>query len=188
MPDVAVDPRQICSAGLEWRDYPTLIDAASTLTEFSFRLAAASPWSKHRNETEGRTLPPNVDARRYEYVDLRTLYAQSLCVAVPLYDNDFQAGVTTILEGMAMGKPVIATATTGQRDVIIDGETGLYVPPGDARAWVDAIRRVSTDASLREKLGRNGREWLLANASLKKWASTIADAIVPTVGKGGMRS
>ena len=85
---------QICSAGLEWRDYPTLIDAVAPLGGLSVKLAAASPWSKHTNETVARTLPAHVDARRYEYRELRDLYAQSAFVVVPLYENDFQAGVS----------------------------------------------------------------------------------------------
>jgi hypothetical protein len=65
---------QISAAGLEWRDYPTLIGAAQRLNTLDFRLAAASPWSKHTNETERTELPANVAARRYEYGELRELY------------------------------------------------------------------------------------------------------------------
>ena len=54
-------------------------------------------------------LPPNVTARPYGYRELRDLYASSFCVVVPLYENDFQAGVTTILEAMAMGVPCVTT-------------------------------------------------------------------------------
>ena len=92
LPEPAVNPDQICSAGLEWRDYPTLIDAVSTMPDLSVRLAAASPWSKHDNETAGRTLPPNVEARRCSYAELRDLYAASSFVVVPLKETDFQAG------------------------------------------------------------------------------------------------
>lgn len=121
LPDIAVNPNQICSAGLEWRDYPTLIEAVQNMPDLSVKLAASSPWSKHENETAGRELPQNVDARRYSYADLRLLYAESSFVVVPIKETDFQAGVTTILEAMAMGKAVIATRTTGQTDVITDG-------------------------------------------------------------------
>ncbi|HEX5324161.1 MAG TPA: glycosyltransferase, partial [Capsulimonadaceae bacterium] len=127
LPKVPERADLVSSAGLEWRDYPTLIGAANTLPELSFKLAAASPWSKHRNETVNRDLPKNVDARRYEYSDLRHLYAESGMVVVPLYEMDFQAGVTTILEAMAMGKPVITTRTQGQTDVIMEDKTGVYV-------------------------------------------------------------
>ncbi|MCW3058458.1 MAG: glycosyl transferase group 1 [Capsulimonas sp.] len=175
--DVPVIENQISSAGLEWRDYPTLIEAVSTMPDLSVKLAASSPWSKHQNETENRTLPSNVDARRYEYGDLRTLYAQSLFVVVPLYENDFQAGVTTILEAMSMGKAVIATRTTGQTDVIIDGETGLYVAPGDVEGWRAAIMRLREDEPLRTRLAKAGRRWLEDNASLDRWADSIASSL-----------
>jgi glycosyltransferase involved in cell wall biosynthesis len=50
---------------------------------------------------------------------------------MPLYQVDFQAGVTAILEAMAMGKAVICTRTPGQADIILEGETGLYAEPCD---------------------------------------------------------
>ncbi|BDI28719.1 glycosyl transferase family 1 [Capsulimonas corticalis] len=175
--NIPVIENQISSAGLEWRDYPTLIEAVSTMPDLSVKLAASSPWSKHQNETENRTLPPNVDARRYEYGDLRTLYGQSQFVVVPLYENDFQAGVTTILEAMAMGKAVIATRTTGQTDVLIDGETGLYVAPGDVAGWREAITRLREDDALRSRLAQAGRRWLEDNATLDRWADGIAGAL-----------
>ncbi len=170
-------PNQICAAGLEWRDYPTLIDAVAGMPDLSVKLAAASPWSKGRNETENRALPPNVDARRYDYAGLRDLYARSLFVVVPLYETDFQAGVTTILEAMAMGKAVIATRTTGQTDVIEDGVTGLTVAPGDVDGWRAAITRLRTDAALRERLGRAARRWVEENATLDRWAGRLAEAV-----------
>ena len=172
-----VNPNQICSAGLEWRDYPTLIEAVTPMPDLAVRLAAASPWSKHKDETVGRVLPPNVDARRYDYLGLRALYAESSFVVVPLYETDFQAGVTTILEAMAMGKAVVATRTSGQTDVIVDGENGLSVAPGDVGGWRRAITRLREDDRLRERLGRNARRWVEENATLDRWAGRIVGAL-----------
>lgn len=179
--NVEVVENRISAAGLEWRDYPTLIEAivetAKEMPDLEARLAAASPWSKHTNETEKRELPPNVTARRYEYGELRDLYASSAFVVVPLYENDFQAGVTTLLEAMAMGKAVIVTETTGQRDVVTNGENGLTVPPGDVAAWKAALIRLRNDSSLREKLGKNARRWIEENATLTRWVENIAGGI-----------
>ena len=173
----AADTDQVCAAGLEWRDYPTLLEAVADMPDLRVRLAAASPWSKHRDETADRALPPHVEARRYAYHELRDLYAESGFVVVPLYENDFQAGVTTILEAMAMGKAVIATRTTGQTDVLTEGETGLTVPPGDVVGWRDAIQRLRTDAALRARLGRNARLWVEQNASLSRWVRHMVAAL-----------
>jgi glycosyltransferase involved in cell wall biosynthesis len=179
--EVPVDENQICSAGLEWRDYPTLIDAVQDIPNLKVKLAAASPWSKHTNETEGRTLPDNVEACRYDYAALRTLYAQSSFVVVPLYENDFQAGITTILEAMAMGKAVIASSTTGQTDAIEDGVNGLMVPPGDVARLRHAIDRLRTNADLRDTLAANARKWLEQHASLDLWVDNVVAALRETL-------
>lgn len=172
------NPCQISAAGLEWRDYPTLLKAVGALPpETVVKLAAASPWSKHTNETEKIDLPPNVSARRYEYNELRDLYATSAVVAVPLYENDFQAGVTTLLEAMAMGKPVIVTQTTGQTDVVVNDENGITVAPGDVNGWVDALTRLQSDAVLRDRLGKAAQTWIQENATLDTWVRNIAGAL-----------
>ncbi|MBC7808073.1 MAG: glycosyltransferase family 4 protein [Akkermansiaceae bacterium] len=176
-PQIPVNPAQICAAGLEWRDYPTLIAAMESLPDLELRIAAASPWSKHRNETEARTLPPNVSAKRYAYNELRDLYAASAIVAVPLYENDFQAGVTTLLEAMAMGKAVIVTRTTGQTDIITDGVNGLCVAVGDVDGWFEAIRRLQNDVALRIQLGTNALRWVHEHATLNRWSGEITAAL-----------
>ncbi len=169
-------PNMICSAGLEWRDYPTLIEAVKGLNVV-VRLAAASPWSKHQNETEHRSLPPNVSARRYEYGDLRQLYADSKFVVVPLYENDFQAGITTILEGMAMGKAIITSSTSGQIDTIREGENGLYTPPGDISALRNAIQYLLANPHTADRMGAQGRRDIEQTLSLERWVERIAEVV-----------
>jgi len=176
-PEVPVEERLVSAAGLEWRDYPTLLSAAERLPATQFRLAAASPWSKHQNETEKRPLPSNVEARPYNYAELRDLYNASGLVAVPLYENDFQAGVTSILEAMACGKVVIVSRTEGQTDVVVGGENGLYVPVGDPEAWEKLVRQVQEDPELRARIGTSARKWVEKNASLNRWVENVASAI-----------
>ena len=62
------------------------------------------------------------------------------------------------LEGMAHGKPVVAAAVGGLRDLVVDGETGLLVPPRDRRALRAAIERLLGDADYRRRLGAAGRD------------------------------
>jgi glycosyltransferase involved in cell wall biosynthesis len=59
------------------------------------------------------------------------------------------------VEAMAMARPVVATDHGGARETVADGETGLLVPPGDARALARAIEALS-DPAYRAQLGRAG--------------------------------
>ena len=61
------------------------------------------------------------------------------------------------LEAMQAGRPVIGTAAGGLADVVVDGETGLLVRPGDATALAAALRRLVADEPLRRRMGAAGR-------------------------------
>ena len=142
----------ICSAGLEFRDYPTLIEAMRR-SDVEVVLAAASPWSKRRDNSSDVEIPANVTVGRLGFVELRDLYAAARVVAVPLQESDFQAGITTILEAMSMAKPIVCTRTRGQTDTIVDGVTGRYVPPGDAVALRAVVDELLGDHDLATRLG-----------------------------------
>lgn len=64
----------------------------------------------------------------------------------------------SILEAMAAGLPVIATDVGGVAESVVDGETGLLVPPGDPGALAAALERILTDRALRLRLGEAGCE------------------------------
>ena len=63
-----------------------------------------------------------------------------------------------IIEGMAAGTPVIASNGGGAAEIVSDGVNGLLTEPGDAEALAAAMIKLLTDATLRERLRRNGRK------------------------------
>ncbi len=63
----------------------------------------------------------------------------------------------SILEAAAARVPTVGMRVGGIPESVADGETGLLVPFGDIRAFVDAIRRLSVDAALRHRLGEQAR-------------------------------
>lgn len=73
-----------------------------------------------------------------------------------------------VLEAMACGKPVIATAVDGTVEAVVDGKTGLLVQPAD----VDALRRslitLLRDRELAQRMGKNGRLRVETQFSLEK--------------------
>lgn len=58
-----------------------------------------------------------------------------------------------VLEGMAAGLPVVASAAGGPSELIVDGVEGLLTPPSDVAALADALRRLRADPVLRLRLG-----------------------------------
>jgi glycosyltransferase involved in cell wall biosynthesis len=122
-------------------------------------------------------IPANVTVERLGFADLRALYASAEIVVVPLVDSDFQAGITTILEAMAMGKAVICTRTRGQLDVIVDGSTGVYIAPGDAGALRSAIEQLLADDDLAARLGHAARAWAVAEADIVTYADRMSGVV-----------
>jgi glycosyltransferase involved in cell wall biosynthesis len=162
----------ICAVGLEFRDYPTLMAAARDL-DVQVVIAAASPWSKRTDTTEGHSVPENVHIQRFTQFQLRHLYALSQFMVMPLFEVPFQAGVTAILEAMAMEKPVICSRTSGQTDVIHHGENGLYVPPRDAGALRDTIKKLLQQPAEARRLGLAARRCIEEEMSLARYVARL---------------
>ena len=81
------------------------------------------------------------------------LRGASLFCAPSLHGESF--GVV-LIEAMAAGTPVVASALDGYRNVATDGVDALLVPPGDPEALAESIRRVLGDAELSQRLVANG--------------------------------
>jgi len=120
-------------------------------------------------------LPPEVTVHnQLSQVALRDLYARSRFVVVPLHEADFDAGVTTITEAMAMAKAVITTRTRAQVDVIRDGVHGLYVPPADPRSLRQAVDYLLRNPEVAERMGRAGRQQAEKCHALDQYVRRVA--------------
>jgi glycosyltransferase involved in cell wall biosynthesis len=91
--------------------------------------------------------------------ELEGLYKRAAVVACPSHREGF--GVVC-MEAMAHGRPVVASAVGGFLDLVVDGETGLLVPPGDVGALRAALERLLGDADLRRRMGEAARERIRA--------------------------
>jgi glycosyltransferase involved in cell wall biosynthesis len=73
--------------------------------------------------------------------------------------SSFIEGVSNaLLEGMAAGKPIVATAMAGNPEIVAPGQTGFLVPPSDPDALAEAIIRLLTNRELRMQMGMMGRQ------------------------------
>lgn len=109
----------------------------------------------------------------YEQVPLY-LNATDLCVSPkkPLLGG---YSPQSLYEFMACGRPVIATRTSGF-EILEEHNAGLLINPENAREFADAIIKLLRDPELRERMGENGRRYVMENHSWKIVASKVAKA------------
>ena len=86
--------------------------------------------------------------------ELGPYYRRAAVVAVPSRREGY--GVVCA-EAMAHGRPVVASAVGGLLDLVAHGETGLLVPPGDAKGLHEALTWLLSDGDLRRRMGEAGR-------------------------------
>jgi glycosyltransferase involved in cell wall biosynthesis len=83
--------------------------------------------------------------------------------------SSFYEGLPLVaVESLAAGRPMVATAVDGTLEVIVDGKTGLIVPPGDPQRLADAICRMLRDPAMRRDMAAAGRLWVLKRFTQKR--------------------
>jgi glycosyltransferase involved in cell wall biosynthesis len=93
---------------------------------------------------------------------------------LPSFQEDFPLAV---LDAMASGLPIVASAIDGPKDFLVQHETALLVPPGEPAALADAIKQLIADAALRKKLGRAARAEAVAKYSFEAVGRQLARAL-----------
>jgi glycosyltransferase involved in cell wall biosynthesis len=109
--------------------------------------------------------------------ELWSFYAALDCLAVPSLTTPRwkeQLG-GTLLDGMATGVPVVASASGGLPDAM--GDAGLLVPEGDAKALANALTRLRDEPALRDRLVQAGRERFHREFAIPAYADKIAAAL-----------
>ena len=106
-----------------------------------------------------------------ELSDTRPAYAAMDVLAMTSVQPEPFGGV--VMEAMSMGVPVVATSVGGSLDQVVEGVTGLFVPPGDANALADAIERLMRDPGLCRRMGEAAVDRIRNEFSLAEMAGRI---------------
>jgi glycosyltransferase involved in cell wall biosynthesis len=85
----------------------------------------------------------------------RILRESDIGILCPSENEGFS---NAVLEGMAAGLPMVVTDVGGNSEAVVDGCTGLVVPPKSPQALKDALERLILDRDLRRSMGKAGRE------------------------------
>ena len=81
----------------------------------------------------------------------------------------------SLMEGMAMGRPLVASRTGGTPELIVDGGTGLIFPPGDAAALGRQVAALLADPERRRRMGEAGRARMEREFTVEKHVAGMLD-------------
>jgi glycosyltransferase involved in cell wall biosynthesis len=181
-PASAVDGHILTVGEDRGRDFATFMGAIEGLD--------APVLVKSKRVAADQTRFPNVRvvSSHLSGLEYRQLFADSRFVVVPLTSSVHASGVGTVLEALAMGKPLIVSDSPGIRDYVVSGETALTVPCSDASAMRNAMARLLSEPDTCARLAANGRRFVQENCSHAVHAGKLFDAIHRVIARFDCRS
>ena len=163
---VGVDPR---------RDFELLLEIAKRRPELSFRIVAGAERTRDLGQ-----LPANVALETdIPLAEVRSRLAGARCVALPVRDNSYSGATTTLLQAMAMGKPVVVSRTAAIADgyELEDGVNCRLVEPGDGQAFERALLETLTGATAAASLGSRARQTVERNFSWERFTGSLWEVL-----------
>lgn len=160
------------------KDHLTFLNAASTILR-------SAPSVRFCFVGTGRLEPAARDwAQRLGIADrvefLGHLDRQALWTVLPQISVSVLASKTeglpnSVIESMAAGRPVVATAVGGTRELVDDGVTGFLVPPGDPDALAGRILRLLNDPPLARSMGERARQKIEREFTAERMGKQFCD-------------
>lgn len=147
-----------------WKGQGIFLQAAALVRrrypQARFQIIGAALFSEQEYEREIRALAASLDLDEcVEFTGFRS-DVQDLIAGLDVLVHASTTGEPfgqVIVEGMAAGKPVVATRGGGVPEIVLDGQTGVLVPMSDVPAMADAILFLLDDPAAARRLGRMGR-------------------------------
>lgn len=141
------------------KDFPTLLRAvpqiAAAIPGFQLKIVGDGP---ERDRLASLTKDLGV-SRCVEFLGERTDVPELLRDAGFFVSSSLTEGISlTLLEAMAVGLPVVATAVGGNPEIILPGKTGYLVPAANSQAMAEAVVLMCRDQSSWHQMGRTGRD------------------------------
>lgn len=167
----------IVSGGLEQRDYRTLVQATESLN-VDVKVSAVSPSKTVHSRTFPKVIPANMSYRYYDWNSLAQLYCDADIVVISLYENNFQAGLSTLFEALACCKPVIITRGPGIIQELIDAKAVWGVNSGDCNGLRQAINSLLKNPKQGEALAKIGYQLVLERYNRDIYVKALVEQLM----------
>lgn len=163
-----------------WKGQHVFIQAAALMAKrfpkTRFSIIGSALFGESEYEKEVRLMPGQLGiADKVEFAGFRKDVEQAIAELDLLVHASTKGEPfgQVIIEGMAAGKPVIATNGGGVPEIVEDGRTGILVPMGDAAAMAEAICQVLCDPVRAEEMGARARERVTDYFTLERTARRV---------------
>jgi len=167
----------IASGGMEKRDYRTLAEATQNLA-VDVKICAFSRNSKAMERTFPKVIPHNLAYRFYDWLELAQLYRDADIVVISLFENNYSAGFTTLLESLACRKPVIITKSEGPIADLVHSGCVVGVNPGDPDDLRQAIIKLLNHPQEAEAIAQRGYEFVLRYCTIEHYVENLATQLM----------
>jgi glycosyltransferase involved in cell wall biosynthesis len=179
-PSTNVERPFIMSQGVAKRDYPTLIEAMRLLPHIECHISAVSAWDMYAGSRDGQPLPDNVIMKDYNHpMVIREAMLRCRFMVIPVQPDVgmWCSGSTSVMQGQAMGKPVIVTYLPGIAEYVVNSETGFVVEGHNPPRLAEKIDYLWKNPDIADEMGRKAREWVHKNFSLQAWIEHVAQVV-----------
>jgi glycosyltransferase involved in cell wall biosynthesis len=178
---VAIEPDvDVVSIGADpRRDFELLLAIAARRPELSFRIVA----SADRRHALGSPPPNAIVESDVPLEVVRDRLARARVVALPVRENSYSGATTTLLQGMAMAKPVVVSRTDAIASGydLRDGVNCRLVPPGDAAAFAAALDELLASSTTANGIGTRARETVVENFTWERYTDTLWEILCAAV-------
>ena len=165
------------STGKELRDYETLLQAFQE-TGLPLTLYAEK---KRQSYFEGLHPAENVEMHYGDRPiphEIAQLVAQSRCVCICCQESNYTVGLTTVVEALALGLPILCTSNP-QMPMDIEAEgCGFWIEPKDVEGWKEKLRFIADHPDEAEAMGKRGRALAEQYYNVKQCGKETAEIIV----------
>jgi len=154
---------------VSWKRHEDFVAAAQGLgrPDWHFVLVRTDPFG------HGEPLKEKAGPQLHILEDYGNVPALIAALDVLVLPSAYEPFGRTLIEAMALARPVIATDTGGPPEVVVSGQTGLVVPTADVAALAAAMERLGGDAELRRRMGEAGRDRALASFTAEAHARAV---------------
>ncbi|MBW4469056.1 MAG: glycosyltransferase [Stenomitos rutilans HA7619-LM2] len=165
----------IVSAGKTERDHDTLVNALLHLDCSLQIYCSAHTAPTFKNLPDRITIHASHSAHNaVSYQEILAAYHRAFAIAIPLTSTNNLAGLTSLLDAMAVGKPVIMTRNSHiELDIEKEG-IGFWVEPGDVQGWQRAIAYLLANPEEASAIGDRSRHLCATKYNLDTFTNTLA--------------